>query len=262
MGAEHPIVARAGHQAGASGRRGGARRGITFLEVVLAAMILALAAAAGLSAISFVTTRAQHEQRQLACAELANRLIVIFLDDEVEFGRMGNKPIEYQGLRYRWSSTQGDVTIVPAVEGDTGSSMKSSERLRNLAVDVWLSEESGGAPQPEVGVPHVRMVRLVDIVNRNPDSLNAMMSSDERKRAFIERIQRIRGVPSGGAPKSPATGQGGGRTPPPNVPPPVAPPPPVNPRTGVPTSPPPIKSNQDQIKRGGGRTTVGPGGPR
>lgn len=228
-------------------------------------MILALAAAAGLSAVSFVTARAQHEQRQLACAELANRLIVIFLDDEVEFGRMANKPIEYQGLRYRWSSAQGDVTIVPAVEGDTGTSMKSGERLRNLAVDVWLGEESGGSAQPEAGVPHVRLVRLVDIVNRNPDSLNAMMSSDERKRAFIERIQRIRGVPgtpSGGGAKSPANPPGGGRTPPPHAPPPVAPPPPVNPRTGGPTSPPPIKTIQDPVKRGGGRTTLGPGGPR
>lgn len=256
-------MTRAGHKAGRGTRRGGPRRGITFLEVVLAAAILALAAAAGLSAISFVTTRAQHEQRHLACAELANRLIVIFLDDEVEFGRMA-RTIEYQGLRYRWSSTQGEVTIVPAVEGDATSSMKAGERLRNLAVDVWLSEESGGSPQPEVGVPHVRMVRLVDIVSRNPDSLNAMMGSDERKQAFIERIQRIRRAPgtspAGGAkpPASPSA-TGGRRTPPPNVPPPAAAPPPVHPRTGSPA--PAVKPNQQPIKRGGGgRTTLSPGG--
>lgn len=253
-------MTRAGHKAGRGGRRAGVRRGITFLEVVLAAMILALAAAAGLSAVSFVTVRAQHEQRQLACAELANRLIVIFLDDEVEFARMA-KTIEYQGLRYRWSSTQGDVTIVPAVEGDATSSMKAGERLRNFSVDVWLSEESGGSAQPEVGVPHVRMVRLVDIVNRNPDSLNAMMSSDERKQAFIERIQRIRRLPGGGGARPPTNPpSGGGRSnPPPSVPPPASPPPRLNPGTGQP--PLPIKPVQQPTKRGGGgRTTVGPGG--
>ncbi len=194
-----------------------ARRGLTFLEVILATVILVFVASVGMGSLSFILSQSERQQTRLAAMELANRLMIIFLDDEVEFGKLP-RALEYEGRRYRWESSQANITVDPVISGDQANSIRSAERLRSVAIEVWLSDESGGSREPGGFAPSARLVRMVDIFNQNPDSVQHMISDEAARRAFIERATSLRGRAGSRPPGRPgATGAPGG---PPSIPPP------------------------------------------
>ncbi len=195
------------------------RRGVTFIETVLASALLALTVSTVLSVFGSATKAQARSQRFLGAAEIANRLILMHLDDPdsmptrngtIPYPPHASKPIEY---RWELEATPIDVEDFSpqAVRRNraTSSSISFEDRLENVRVRVWVSEKSGGSYEPVQGVPSVELVRLVDKFNfgRNPDSLRAMISTEEGR----ARIFRLLVAPgSGGQPPAPNGGAGNG----------------------------------------------------
>lgn len=166
------------------------RRGMTFLEVTLATALLALVTASIFSAINFaVGSQARHEQL-LGAAEVASRVVVMYLDDPDATLSQQDRPMDYGPWRYRWSARSAPITLkanadAAAQSGAVGSG-PSLSRLEELEVRVWLGEESGGSRDPAPGVPQFALKRMLDMnpTFRNPDSLKAAMESG----SLIDRI--------------------------------------------------------------------------
>jgi type II secretory pathway pseudopilin PulG len=208
--------------------RRGQRRGLTFLEVVCAVGLLAVVVASVVSAVTFIVNSQHTQQRKLNATEVANRLMLIYLDDPNELKRMGPL-VAYDKLKYRWQIREGNVGLRSIKSGGVQGSTNSLNRFTNVTLVTWLSEESGGAIEPEPGVPIGRVTRMVDPVPlRNPDSLrNAVQNDDGRTRlieSFIGGGARPRGTgrpsgtgtgsgskPSGSGSGSGSSGAGGGK---------------------------------------------------
>ena len=190
------------------------RRGLTLLEVILAVVLLALVAATALSICASIIGMQIREQRTLAAAELANRLILQYLDDENTMPNPSS-PLDYGADRYRWSMAKDPVAFREA-RPDTASTTQTASggvRLDStilVRIRVWLSEESGGDLSPGQGQPEVTLCRLVhplSVVNRNPDTMQRLFSDENRRRQFMEQMT---GVPSSGGGRSGGqSGQGG-----------------------------------------------------
>jgi type II secretory pathway pseudopilin PulG len=82
---------------------------MTFLEVVLAIALMGLIFAAVYSAFGFVGAMSRREQQKLAAAELANALIVQYLDDPNSLPT--TQPIDYGPWRFRYARAEEDVTF-------------------------------------------------------------------------------------------------------------------------------------------------------
>jgi type II secretory pathway pseudopilin PulG len=192
-----------------------ARRGLTFLEVVLASVLLGMLAATAVSAMSYVIGTQERAQRKLQALEVASRLMMIYLDDPSELKALEGQLVPYAGLKYRWSMEKTEVTPIPArlPEGANANTFQALARMDNVRIRAWLSEESGGAREPEAGVQVGTIVRLVDPAPlRNPDSLQN--AATNRQAELIQSLTgRGRGtVQVGGGRRGPSgTGGGGGK---------------------------------------------------
>ncbi len=168
-----------------------ARRGLTFLEVVLASVLLGMLAATAVSAMSYVIGTQERAQRKLQALEVASRLMMIYMDDPAELKGLEGQLVPYAGLKYRWSMEKTEVTPIPArlPEGASANTFQSLARMDNVRIRAWLSEESGGAREPEAGMQVGTIVRLVDPAPlRNPDSLQNAATSRQ-----AELIQALTG---------------------------------------------------------------------
>ncbi len=172
---------------------------MTLLEVVAAIAIVALLCSTVLGAVSYMQSIELRQTHALACGELANRMMLQYLDDKTAMPSPMT-PLEYGAHRYRWSASESPVGF-QAVEaqptgasnaptGRTGrSTIPPEKRYRLVTVTVWLSEESGGAMQLEEGVPNARIGRLIDLLAfRNPDSATNMLSQPGKMQEILEAI--------------------------------------------------------------------------
>jgi type II secretory pathway pseudopilin PulG len=172
-----------------------ARPALTLLEVVLAVTLLALIAGTAGTALSYVVAGQERQSRRMASAELANRLILQYLDDENSMPRPGTI-IRYAADYYRWELTQEPLRMRAARQTPlpAGGTLRAThlERLKRVTVRVWLSEESGGAREWGPGVPGISITRLVDpLAFRNPDSFGNMLNTDEGMRRLLEQMMGV-----------------------------------------------------------------------
>lgn len=194
-----------------------ARRGLTFLEVVLASVLLGMLAATAVSAMSYVIGTQERAQRKLQALEVASRLMMIYMDDPAELKGLEGQLVPYAGLKYRWNMEKTEVTPIPArlPEGANANTFQTLARMDNVRIRAWLSEDSGGAREPEAGMQVGTIVRLVDPAPlRNPDSLQN--AATNRQAELIQSLTgRGRGtVQVGGGrrgPNGPGGGGGGGK---------------------------------------------------
>lgn len=198
-------VRRAPGRSSATPSRRATRRGVTFLEVVFATAMLAVVATAVFSALSFVTSTQERQQRRLAAAELCNRLLLMYLDEEQSMPSTLDS-LEYDGDRYRWELREEPVQVEYAKRNDrpSTSTVDQMTQLRLVTVQVWLAEESGGARSGREGAPGAVVARLFNpvAIYRNPDSAQNAVSTDEGRRRWVTRFLES----GGGAPKAPPKG--------------------------------------------------------
>ncbi len=202
----------------------GSRPGLTFLEMVFASALLALVAAGAFSTIGFVGNMHKREQQTLGAAELASSIIIQYLDDKNGLPSQV-APVDYGPWQYRYTIREDRVGFRPARSSEASGPSRtlSIERIKQVTVKVWLTEErEGGESNAEV-MPSFELTRVLDpLALRNPDSFKNMMESDQLKRQFGDEV----------------TGGVGG----------LAPPPGATPGKGRPVSPQPSKDS----KSGGG----------
>lgn len=199
----------------ADGVRARARRGFTFLEVVAASVILA-----GIGVILFtvggnLSTGNWRQVHQLNAAELANRLMLQYIDDPEKMPSP-SAPVSYNDSTYRWSMEETPVTVTiarPETDASAAAGFTSRDRLERYKIvrmRVWLSEENRGGLTPEPWVPQASLSRL-----HNPDSIQSW-NPDKRAREMAKPggMQRILERLRGGRPSSNAatnSGAGGNR---------------------------------------------------
>lgn len=169
---------------GGQSRRWRAARGITLLEVVFATIILGLTVATMASAVNAIAGQQNRSRHLLASAELANRLIIQYLDDDASLPSEA-LTIPYGDSEYRWrksvtsvGSTLDEAIQLAVEEAPSRQGSQSPDRLKKIAVTVWLSEKSGGSMLPNAGAPQTTLVRVVDpwaFARRPPDSMNNLL---------------------------------------------------------------------------------------
>ena len=169
------------------GRGWRSRRGITFLEVVFATVILAMTIATLAATVNSITIQQNRSRQLLNCAEIANRLVIQYLDDR---NALPNEdiPLQYGDEEYRWHKNVTRVvsTLDPTVERNLEDyqdrqSGSTPDRLTKVAVTVWLSESSGGARLANQGAPQSTIVRIVDplaLTRRSPDTLRNRLENN------------------------------------------------------------------------------------
>lgn len=177
------------------------RAGLTLMESVVAVAILAILASTVIGGISMVMSQQVRQQRRLACAELSNRLILMYLDDPESMPNQ-SLPIGYGNERYRWEIVTNPVQINSA-RADLAAELEDKtsmtlDRINAVTIRVWLSEESGGTIAPSPSAPTYAITRLVDPVSnitRNPDSLSYAAKSESGRERLIGTF---RGADRGG----------------------------------------------------------------
>ena len=159
----------------------------------MAAAVLGVVAAAMISSLGVLYREQERERRTLAAMELAHRLVLQHLDDPRALRGQQSLPIDYGGERYRWAIVKRPADLRARVGAPDASDTSRSalERLEEMEITVWLSEDSGGAAAPGPGVPAASLTRVYDpLPLSNPDSLRNMTESDESMRELIELLTR------------------------------------------------------------------------
>ena len=176
--------------------RKASRRGTTLIEAVLATVLLGMVGATLASAVAFMSASQRRMQQRLGAAELANRLMLQYIDDQ---DAMPNKslPIEYDIDTYRWTLDVNPVEFSmaqPPPETDTtalGSGI-NFDRIRLVSIRVWLDESSGGARGFSTELPNSQLTRLIDpLAFSNPDSLQTMIDSPGGIERLFERLMEM-----------------------------------------------------------------------
>lgn len=170
-------------------------RGVSLLEIVFATVVLALTVATIASGVNAISNQQGRSRQLLTCAEIANRLIIQYLDDRNALPSEDlTLPYGNEFYRYRKSVTKVQSTLDETVEQNLESyenrqSGASPDRIKKVVITVWLSERSGGSRFPDMGAPQETLVRVVDpyaFARRSPDSLRNILQNNPA--ALIEEI--------------------------------------------------------------------------
>lgn len=196
---------------------------MTFLEVVCAAALLGIVAATIFSVFGFITLSQVRERRMLACAEVANRLMLNYLDNPASMPDP-NKVVEYgpaeSPAKFRWDVKEERVELHearPEGRDTTREGPLKRDRMKQVTIRAWLSEQSGGERALDSSVPHVTLTRMVDpLALRNPDSTENMLKDPAAYQKWFEAMMGFTAgqavaVPMGEAGGAPRTEAGSSR---------------------------------------------------
>jgi type II secretory pathway pseudopilin PulG len=156
---------------------GGARTGLTLLEVVLAVFMLTLAAAAVLQALAAIDASQARQQKQLAGMELANRLILTYLDSKKKMPSE-TVPLEYGPSLFYYELYEDQVRLEPANRDRRESASTGLDRYRQVTVVVYATDNNPRRPARTAQV--AELSRVFDpFAPRNPDAMARLGSSPE-----------------------------------------------------------------------------------
>jgi type II secretory pathway pseudopilin PulG len=178
---------------------------MTFIEIVVAFALLGIVAAAMFGMMSFATGMQVRGQRMLACAEVANRLMLKYLDDSTT---MPTEPkVQVYGpdnapAKFRWEYHEDPIQLVEAnadARDQTRASTLPTDRFLQVTFKVWLSEESGGARFPDESTPCITLTRMLDpLYPRNPDSFMSMLQNPQGFQNFMNQMMGFNGATTRG----------------------------------------------------------------
>jgi hypothetical protein len=176
---------------------------MTFLEVVLASALLGIVSMGVFSVLNYLVLQQKRAEHFAGAAEVANRVVVMFLDDP-EAMPSGGQPIAYGRHLYRWTYEAAPIEVDDPNATEEATPM-SLTRLQELTVSVWLHEDSGGAYTPSAGTPGIVVRRMLDpLASRNPDSFSRFID-----RGLIEAIVSGGGPGRSGGSQAPGGELGG-----------------------------------------------------
>lgn len=173
------------------------RAGFTLLEAVLAVTLLAMIAAVLLSGMSNLWRQQARQQQALGAAELANRLMLQFLDDRRSLPSIA-EPLRYGPYEYAWAIDErpirveenANIQLKREARAAAGTRIAGAglDRLGEIRVVVWMYNDTAttGPDNLGPGAPSATLTRLHDPMNlaRNPDSLEHAIKSGGFGAAF------------------------------------------------------------------------------
>ncbi len=168
---------------------------MTFLEVVLAVVLLGMLAST-IAMMSGAMERGQTRQKHLLAAhELANAIILQYVDDP-ESVPSDFEPVAYNDSEYRFEfkETRARVTLDPAALGNERASRneRNVDRVKQISVTVWPSEDFGGSVRFDAALPHAKLTRLVDPLSfSNPDSWNTRIDTEEGMQGLMLQLMEL-----------------------------------------------------------------------
>lgn len=185
----------------------GSRRGVTFLESVLGVVLLGLVTASLAGAVSFMVNTQKRLEHRLGAAELANRIILQHIDDDLSLPSQ-SLPLEYADSLYRWSLEKQQVrfqTRTAGVAAASGAGVVgggvSLDRIHMVTVRVWLAPDSGGSYAYDPEVPGAVITRLIDpLAFSNPDSLDTMLNEPGGMERLMNQVLQLEEGTSGRTP--------------------------------------------------------------
>jgi hypothetical protein len=172
---------------------------MTLLEVVLAVVILGLVTSAIAGAMSFVYRTERQEDLRLASYELANRLILQYLDDESLIARIRGQPLDYGPSRFRWDLSVENFSMHMKDPDPASGRPKAQykDRFELVTVRVWLlSQDSAGLSiageqGPE---PLATLSRVLDpAAARNNDAMTRLGKDQQRLLELVQRMRIVQG---------------------------------------------------------------------
>jgi len=186
------------------------RRALTILEIVFAVVLLSLVTASVMGALASVQAVEVRDRQRLGAYELANRLVLQWLDDKHKMPPPG-VPLDYGPFRYMWSKDDADqvrMTLNSRQGGVDAPSLQGLDRYREITIYVYIAE--GDPAHPYAGEQLASLSRIYDpAAMRNPSAMwNFSQNQDEN----IAELLRIITGQSGGIPSG-TTGAAGTGTP-------------------------------------------------
>ncbi len=190
--APHPVRAVRPRRA----RRPEARRGSIILEAILATVLLGMIGATLAAAASFMTMSQRRSEQRLAAAELANRLMLQYIDNQ-DAMPSDALPVEYNADKFRWTMTVEPVRIEMVNPAEVQDSRSvgggiNFDRIKLVSIRVWLGEDTGGSRGFTTEVPNAFVSRLIDpLAFNNPDSLQTMLEEPGGLERLFERLMEL-----------------------------------------------------------------------
>lgn len=178
---------------------------MTFLEIVFATAMMSIVAGGVFSAFAFVLGSQQRMRERQMATEVANRLVIAYLDAPTQMPDP-SRLLEYgpqdRPLKWRWQYREEPVLLVEARPEARDSSRQmgvSNDRFRRVVVRVWLSEESGGSATFDSSIPSAELARMVDpLAMRNPDAVRRLMSDEAAMRQLMGNLMGGTAMVGGG----------------------------------------------------------------
>ncbi|HZW07007.1 MAG TPA: hypothetical protein VFF65_07775 [Phycisphaerales bacterium] len=159
-------------------RRRPAPRGVALVEVVAASALLAITASAVVGGLATVAGADARNHQRLESLELANRLLLQYIDDSRAMPDQALHVQQGRGL-YRWrlgvapaglSTPGGSLIDLPA----SGPGAQALDKLNLLTVAVYTAvpDGAGGYTDGERLCSLARVHHPLSLVYRNPDALS------------------------------------------------------------------------------------------
>jgi len=169
-------------------------RGVSILEAVLSTVLLAMVAVSVASAVTHVQKSAELGKQRVAAHEVANRLVLQWLDDDSSLPQR-DLPYDDGTYLFRWELTTLPLTIdVPedsAVKAPTdgpAASLLKAQRLIVVHVYEGIPDGIGGAVRgvelAELRRTHNPQARMTG----NPDSLGRLAKDAGRTSQYMSWI--------------------------------------------------------------------------
>lgn len=156
--------------------------GITLLEVVLAVVMLGLVAGSLTGAISAIESMSAHNKRMLAAYELANRLVLTWLDNP-KLLPPSSLPLDYGPYTFMWDYDLMGVQmrINDAQRSTSGAAPQALDRFEVISITIFEAE--GDGPQPRPGEEIALLSRMYDpAAPRNPESMKNIVEGENLER--------------------------------------------------------------------------------
>ncbi|MEO0513380.1 MAG: type II secretion system protein [Planctomycetota bacterium] len=164
----------------------GRARGFSFLEAVASTALLGIVAASVLGGVAAVIRGQERMKHSLACAELANRLVVAWLHDRKELSRTGDV-IDYDNASFRWEFSQRPIRADLPLP--TGVESRQSNLLSEVQCTVWLydGQDAYGDPSGRPSVTIRRVVAQLEPLD-NPNSTMLIFEDPDLRSEIIEAV--------------------------------------------------------------------------
>lgn len=156
------------------------RRAVSLIEVVMASLLLAIIASAVVGGIATVVSGDARNQQKLEALEIANRLLLQYLDDRAAMPKPERQIEQGRGV-YRWNLREAPVTLTTPIDSvvekpTEGPGLKTLNKLVMLSVSVYngVPDGMGGFTYGERICTLTRAYHPLSVIYRNPDLIKRL----------------------------------------------------------------------------------------